>query len=114
MSIVISQNGETKLILKPNQFRRIHNLDDDGNLVYNHSACICLLENGAKVHIELLQALLEPGFYTVKALPSDLSFPLHLGEKEDIHWIKQLISYNFPDISVSDVYLNENISVLKS
>ncbi len=50
MSIVISQNGETKITLKPPQFRRVHDLED-GKLKYSHSEVVCELENNAMVHV---------------------------------------------------------------
>ena len=112
MSIVISQNGETKITLKPHQFRRVHDLED-GKLKYSHSEVVCELENNAMVHVELIEAILSNGDYTVKTMPSDLTFPFQFtrGETECVQWIKRLIFMNFPNLLVSDVYLNENLSV---
>ena len=113
MSIVISQNGEEKITLIPHQFRRVHVLKD-GQLKYSHSDCVCKLENLQLVHIELVGAVLSTGDYAIKILPSDLTFPLHFtrDSKECIDWIKRLVFINFPDLSVSDVYLNENLPVV--
>ena len=110
MSIVISQNGETKITLNPPQFRRVHDLED-GKLKYSHSEVVCELENNAMVHVELIEAILSNGDYTVKTMPSDLTFPFQFtrGETECVQWIKRLIFMNFPNLLVSDVYLNENL-----
>ena len=112
MSVIISQNGETKLTLKPHQFRRVHILED-GKLKYSHSDCICKLENNQAVHVELIEAVLSTGDYIIKILPTDLTFPLQFtrDSKEPLQWLKKLIFINFPNLSVQDVYLNEKIPV---
>ena len=117
MSIVVTQNGNEKLRLRPKEFRRMYTLSfcDDCNtkeLVYSHSDCVCELPNGSNVMAEIVQTL-DDGTYEVTSLPTEQTFNLEIKQKqpECVLYLKRIIFMNFVDLPTKDIYLNTELRV---
>ena len=118
MSFTILQDDGTELLkLCPVEFRRVYGLSLEENatekrIQYSHSDCVCSLENGERVHVELVQGLLTDGQYTVKTSPTDLTFSFQLVGAESISKLKKIIFMAFPDLPTVDVYLNSTLHTI--
>ena len=119
MSFTILQDDGTEMLtLCPVEFRRVYGLTLEENatekkIQYSHSDCVCSLENGKRVHVEIVQGLLTDGQYTVKTSPTDLTFSFQLIKgMESISKLKKIIFMAFPDLLTVDVYLNSNLHTI--
>ena len=113
MSVTFLQDGTELLKIYPQSFRRVYtlDLDNDADLKYSHSDVVIKLDNDAQAMIEIVQAMLPDGNYSLKMMPTEVTFVLRHKQKgiECMNWLKKLIFMNFPDLETSDMYGNEKL-----
>jgi len=87
--------------------------NDRADLKYSHSDLIVETESGAAVMIGIIQHLLSEGEYSVKMLPTDLTFKIQhrQGGDESMEKVKKLVFMNFANLKVSDYYCDQKLQL---
>ena len=118
MSIQFLKGTTEVLILHPKEFRRIYEYiwdseNDRADLKYSHSDLIVETESGAAVMIGIIQHLLSDGEYSVKMLPTDLTFKIQHRQRgdESMDKLKKLVFMNFANLKVSDYYCDQKLQL---